>query len=75
MDRLAALEIFVRVVDTGSLSAGARNPQIGLPAVSKAVVPLEEWLGIRRSTQMLCAVHSVARPTESLGSVFSDQRD
>ena len=34
MDRLAALDIFVRVVDTGSFSAVARNQQIGQPAVS-----------------------------------------
>ena len=45
MDRLAALEIFVRVVDTGSFSAVARHQRIGQPAVSKAVVQLEEWLG------------------------------
>jgi DNA-binding transcriptional LysR family regulator len=38
MDRLAALEIFVRVVDTGSFSAVARHQHIGQPAVSKAVV-------------------------------------
>src|SRR5713226_10596304 len=56
MDRLAALEIFVRVVDIGSFSAGARNQQIGQPAVSKAVVQLEEWLGVSllmRSTRSL----------------------
>src|ERR1700726_1025385 len=46
MDRLAALETFVGVVDTGSFSAVARVQRIGQPAVSKAVVPLEEWLGV-----------------------------
>ncbi len=46
MDRLAALEIFVRVVDSGSFSAVARHQGIGQPAVSKAVVQLEEWLGV-----------------------------
>jgi DNA-binding transcriptional LysR family regulator len=46
MDRLAALEIFVRVVDSGSFSAVARHQRIGQPTVSKAVVQLEEWLGI-----------------------------
>src|SRR5258705_5733361 len=46
MDRLAALEMFVRVVDTGSFSAVARHQHIGQPAVSKAVVQLEEWLGV-----------------------------
>src|ERR1700732_4134902 len=45
MDRLAALEIFVRVVDAGSFSAVARRQRIRQPAVSKAVVQLEQWLG------------------------------
>ncbi len=46
MDRLAALDIFVRVVDAGSFSAVARHHDIGQPAVSKAVAHLEEWLGV-----------------------------
>lgn len=56
MDRLAALDIFVRVVDTGSFSAVARRHQIGQPAVSKAVAQLEDWLGVSlllRSTRGL----------------------
>ena len=56
MDRLAALEIYVRVVDTGSFSAAARHFDIGQPAVSKAVAQLEEWLGVKlllRSTRTL----------------------
>ena len=65
MDRLAALEMFVHVVDTGSFSAVARNQDIGQPAVSKAVVQLEEWLGVSllmRSTRSLV-------PTEA-GRIF-----
>jgi DNA-binding transcriptional LysR family regulator len=68
MDRLAALDIFVRVVDTGSFSAVARNQQIGQPAVSKAVVQLEEWLGVSllmRSTRSLV-------PTEA-GRIFYER--
>ncbi|WP_250475637.1 LysR family transcriptional regulator [Caballeronia sp. GAFFF1] len=56
MDRLAAFEIYVRVVDTGSFSAAARHFNIGQPAVSKAVAQLEEWLGVKlllRSTRAL----------------------
>jgi DNA-binding transcriptional LysR family regulator len=56
MDRLAAFEIFVRVVDTGSFSAAGRHFDIGQPAVSKAVAQLEEWLGVKlllRSTRAL----------------------
>jgi DNA-binding transcriptional LysR family regulator len=68
MDRLTALEIFVRVVDTGSFSAVARSQQIGQPAVSKAVVQLEEWLGVSllmRSTRSLV-------PTEA-GRIFYER--
>jgi DNA-binding transcriptional LysR family regulator len=56
MDRLAAIEIFIRVVDTGSFSAAARHYDVGQPAVSKAIAQLEEWLGVKlllRSTRAL----------------------
>lgn len=68
MDRLAALEIFVRVVDTGSFSAVARHQRIGQPAVSKAVVQLEEWLGV---SLLLRSTRSVV-PTEA-GRVFYER--
>jgi DNA-binding transcriptional LysR family regulator len=67
MDRLAAIEIFVRVIDTGSFSAAARYQGVGQPAVSKAVAQLEDWLGVRlllRSTRSLA-------PTEA-GRNFYD---
>ena len=47
MDRLAAMEAFVLVVDTGSFSAAARRLKVGQPAVSKWVVQLEERLGVK----------------------------
>jgi len=56
MDRLAAIEIFVRVIDSGSFSAAARQRGVGQPAVSKAIAQLEDWLGVRlilRSTRSL----------------------
>ena len=56
MDRLAAMEAFVRVVDAGSFSAAARHLHLGQPAVSKIVAQLEEQLGVQlllRSTQGL----------------------
>jgi DNA-binding transcriptional LysR family regulator len=45
MDRLAAMQTFVRVIDTGSFSAAARQLRVGQPAVSKAVAQLEQRLG------------------------------
>jgi DNA-binding transcriptional LysR family regulator len=68
MDRLAALEIFVRVVDTGSFSAVARHQRIGQPAVSKAVVQLEEWLGV---SLLMRSTRSVV-PTEA-GRIFHER--
>jgi DNA-binding transcriptional LysR family regulator len=68
MDRLAALGIFVRVVDTGSLSAVARARGIGQPAVSKAVAQLEEWLGV---SLLMRSTRSVV-PTEA-GRLFYER--
>ncbi len=68
MDRLAALEIFVRVVDSGSFSAVARHQRIGQPAVSKAVAQLEEWLGV---SLLLRSTRSVV-PTEA-GRIFYER--
>ncbi|WP_250462391.1 LysR family transcriptional regulator [Caballeronia sp. GAFFF2] len=56
MDRLAAMETFVAVVEAGSFSAAARRLQIGQPAVSKSIAQLEEHLNARlllRSTRGL----------------------
>ena len=56
MDRMAAMETFVRVVETGSFSETARQMHVGQPAISKTVAQLEERLGIQlllRSTRGL----------------------
>src|ERR1700689_125210 len=45
MDRLDAMQAFVRVVEKGSLSAVAKERGIGQPAVSKQISSLEEELG------------------------------
>src|SRR5882724_11817747 len=55
-DRLAAMEIFVRVVEARSFSAAAAQLGIGQPAVSKTVAQLEKRLGVRllvRTTRTL----------------------
>jgi DNA-binding transcriptional LysR family regulator len=68
MDRLVAMETFVRVVETGSFSAAARALNVGQPAVSKTIAQLEARLGVRllvRSTRGLS-------PTEA-GQNFCDR--
>lgn len=56
MDRLAAMEAFLKVIDTGSFSAAARQLRVGQPAISKTIAGLEDRLGTRlllRSTRGL----------------------
>ena len=56
LNRLTAMEAFVRVAETGSFSGAARQLHIGQPAVSKAIAQLEERLGVQlllRSTHGL----------------------
>ena len=50
------MEAFVRIIETGSFSAAARQLRVGQPSISKAVAQLEERLGTRllsRSTRGL----------------------
>jgi DNA-binding transcriptional LysR family regulator len=61
MDRMAAMEAFVLVVDTGSFSAAARRLNLGQPAVSKMVAQLEDRLGVKllvRNTRGLTATEA-----------------
>jgi DNA-binding transcriptional LysR family regulator len=68
MDRLREMELFVRVVETGSFSAAARDLKLGQPMISKSVAALEDRLGVRlliRSTRKLS-------PTEA-GTAFYER--
>ena len=61
MDRLATMEAFVVVVDTGSFSAAARRLNVGQPAVSKTIAQLEDRLGVKllaRTTRGLTATEA-----------------
>jgi DNA-binding transcriptional LysR family regulator len=61
MDRLAELDIFARVVTTGSMSAAARELSVSPPVVSKRIRALEERLGTRllqRTTRQLALTES-----------------
>ncbi len=56
MDRLIAMNMFVRVVETGSFSAVAKEMNSTQPTISKNVAELESWLGaklLNRSTRSL----------------------
>ena len=61
MDRLDAMEMFVRIVETGSFSAVARQMGTTQPTVSKQLTALEKRLGARllqRSTRKLSLTES-----------------
>ncbi|MNS82883.1 HTH-type transcriptional regulator DmlR [compost metagenome] len=56
MDRLTAIETFIKVIETGSFSTAARSMGVGQPTVSKAIATLEQRLSVRlllRSTRGL----------------------
>lgn len=56
MDRLDAMQLFVRVAESGSFSKAARAAGVGQPAVSKQIAALEEHLGaqlLRRTSRGL----------------------
>src|SRR5690242_19719733 len=56
VDRVTSMAVFVKVVETGSFSAAARQLRLSQAAVSKHIQALEEWLGARlfnRTTRRL----------------------
>ena len=70
MDRLRAMRTFVRVVETGSFSAVAKEADATQSAISKQVAALEQELGVKllvRSTRALS-------PTEEGSRYFEQAR-
>ena len=68
MDRLQAIELFIRVVDLGSFSKAAAELGLGQPSATKLVAGLEKRLGSRllhRSTRGVT-------PTE-IGALYYDK--
>ncbi len=64
MDRFAAIDTFVAVVNAGSFSGAARQLAIGQPAVSKTIAQLERELGVQllvRSTRGLTTTEAGQR--------------
>jgi len=56
VDRLTAMNMFVRVVETGSFSNVAKEMNSTQPTISKNIAELESWLGaklLNRSTRSL----------------------
>jgi DNA-binding transcriptional LysR family regulator len=68
MDRLAGLDLFIRVVETGSFSKAADDLGVAQPTATKAIAAIEQRLGARllhRSTRGIT-------PTE-VGALYYDK--
>ncbi len=70
MDRYQAMATFVRVVETGSFSAAARQLNVGQPAVSKTIAQLENRLQV---SLLVRSTHGLA-PTEAGQRFFERAR-
>jgi DNA-binding transcriptional LysR family regulator len=70
MDRYQAMATFVRVVETGSFSAAARQLNVGQPAVSKTVAQLENRLQV---SLLIRSTHGLS-PTEAGQRFFERAR-
>jgi len=70
MDRFHLLNVFVAVAEVGSFAGGARRLNMSPPAVTRAVVALEERLGVR----LLTRTTRVVRVTEAGARYLEDAR-
>lgn len=78
MDRLSAMNMFIRVVETGSFSAVAKELKSTQPTVSKNIAELESWLGaklLNRSTRSLRLTETGADYYERCVAILQDVED
>lgn len=78
MDRLTAMEVFVRIVETGSFSAVARDLDMTQPTVSKQLTALERQLKTRllnRTTRQLSLTEAGSAYYESSKRIIDAVRE
>jgi DNA-binding transcriptional LysR family regulator len=78
MDRLTAMEVFVRIVETGSFSAVAREMSMTQPTVSKQLTALERQLSTRllnRSTRQLSLTEAGSAYYESCKRIIDTVKE
>ena len=78
MDRFDELQIFVAILDAGSLSGAARRLRRSAPAVTRALAALEERVGTRlveRTTRRLAPTEAGLRLAEMARRVLADDDD
>ncbi|MCG0996312.1 LysR family transcriptional regulator [Acetobacter indonesiensis] len=71
MDRYQAMATFIRVVDTGSFSAAARQLGVGQPAISKTIAQLETRLQV---SLLIRSTHGLT-PTEAGRNFYERARN
>jgi DNA-binding transcriptional LysR family regulator len=75
MDRLEELEVFIAILDAGSLAGAARKLRRSPPAVTRLLVALEERIGTRlveRTTRRLAPTEAGMRVAEQGRRVLAD---
>ncbi len=75
MDRFEAMRVFVRVVETGSFSAVARELGVGQPAVSKQIAALEARVGaplVHRTTRSMSITQAGTEFYEAATRILED---
>ena len=75
MDRIGAMEVFVRVVDEGSFAGAARALRMSAPSVTRAVANLEDHLAtqlLTRTTRKLALTDSGRRYVEDCRRILSE---
>ena len=75
MDRLEEFEVFIAILDAGSLAGAARKLRRSAPAVTRLLATLEQRIGTRlveRSTRKLAATDAGKRLAEQARRILAD---
>jgi DNA-binding transcriptional LysR family regulator len=78
MDRLGSMNMFLRVVERGSLSAAGRELALSPAAVSNHIRALEDWLGVRllnRTTRQLTLTEAGQTFRERCETILAEVAD
>ena len=78
MDKLKAMQVFMRIADEGSLTAAARSLDSSLPAVVRSLAALEENLRVRlfnRTTRRISLTEEGKHYLESCRQVLATVED
>lgn len=78
MDRYHAMQVFVRIADTGGFAEAARQLHMSPPAVTRAVAALEDIIGARlltRTTRSVKLTEAGHRYVEDCRRILADIKD